>query len=186
MLFYQKGYTATSVADVAEAANVAKGNLTYYFKTKDDLMRAVSAARHDTITQRINLWLDSAQPPDVCIEAFIRYVESTAEDFMRFGCPLATISDELGKEHLELQEDANKNFYLLRDFLQLQFKATYPDLKARIYAEHLLVMAEGAAVMSHTFRDATLVHRIAETMREWVRTKLPQGVRTSDSDASGR
>lgn len=37
-LFYQKGYENTSVADVVEAVNIAKGTFYHYFKSKAELL----------------------------------------------------------------------------------------------------------------------------------------------------
>ena len=34
-LFYRKGYNRTSFTDVVEEADVPRGNIYYYFKTKD-------------------------------------------------------------------------------------------------------------------------------------------------------
>jgi AcrR family transcriptional regulator len=44
-LFHERGYANTSLADVAEQSGLLKGNLAYYFKTKPDLLRAVTEAR---------------------------------------------------------------------------------------------------------------------------------------------
>ena len=38
VLFYQKGYENTSVADIIEAVGIAKGTFYHYFKTKEDLL----------------------------------------------------------------------------------------------------------------------------------------------------
>ena len=40
-LLHRQGVMATTLAQVAEAADVPPGNVYYYFKTKDDLVRAV-------------------------------------------------------------------------------------------------------------------------------------------------
>ncbi len=39
-LFYHKGYNQTSFSDVVEAAGVPRGNIYYYFKTKDEILEA--------------------------------------------------------------------------------------------------------------------------------------------------
>ncbi len=44
---YRQGATATTLADIAQAADVPLGNVYYYFKTKDDLIRAVVQAEPD-------------------------------------------------------------------------------------------------------------------------------------------
>ncbi len=104
-------------------------------------------------------------PPDLAVDAFIRFVESTAQDFAQSGCPMATTSSELGKQHEALQTRANVSFELLRAYLQRQFARAQPLQDASDSADHFLVLAEGAAVMSHGFRDVAIVARTAQVMR---------------------
>jgi len=44
-LFYRQGIAGTTLAHIAEAAEVPLGNVYYYFKTKDDIVAAVVEAR---------------------------------------------------------------------------------------------------------------------------------------------
>src|SRR5215472_12712469 len=44
-LAYRRGFRETSLADIAEGANVPAGNFYYYFKTKDELGEAVVERR---------------------------------------------------------------------------------------------------------------------------------------------
>ena len=67
--FAEKGFTATKVEEVAQRAGVSKGLLYLYFKTKEELfkavIRSVVAPRVDELTRT----LDSS---DLSAEAFIR------------------------------------------------------------------------------------------------------------------
>lgn len=164
-LFYHKGIAVTSVANVADAAGVSKGNLTYYFPTKDALIAAVVEARSERISGVLALWQEKGLAPVEAVEAFICFVESTSEDFARYGCPMATASSELGKDHVALQSKANVSFVLLRGFLHKQFGTVQPANVARDSADHFLVLAEGASVMSHAFRDRGIVRQTANVMR---------------------
>ena len=40
-LFNERGYNAVSVADIAQEAGISKGNLTYHFKRKEDIVAAL-------------------------------------------------------------------------------------------------------------------------------------------------
>ena len=44
-LFYERGYEATSFADVSEAVGISRGNFYYHFKTKDQILDAVIEIR---------------------------------------------------------------------------------------------------------------------------------------------
>lgn len=41
-LFLEKGFDKTSMRDIAEAANVSKGAIYHHFKSKDDVINAVT------------------------------------------------------------------------------------------------------------------------------------------------
>ena len=41
MLFNEQGFNVVSTGDIAEALGISKGNLTYYFKRKEDIMEAL-------------------------------------------------------------------------------------------------------------------------------------------------
>ena len=43
MLFYKNGYESTSVADVIDAVNIAKGTFYHYFKSKRELLDQIIA-----------------------------------------------------------------------------------------------------------------------------------------------
>ena len=40
-LFSQRGYNAVSIGEIARALNISKGNLTYHFKKKEEIMEAI-------------------------------------------------------------------------------------------------------------------------------------------------
>ena len=41
VLFYERGYEATSLADIAAPLGLSRGNFYYHFKTKDEILDAV-------------------------------------------------------------------------------------------------------------------------------------------------
>lgn len=47
VIFQEKGYTATSIRDVAESVDILKGSLYYYIKSKDDLLFSVIQEVHE-------------------------------------------------------------------------------------------------------------------------------------------
>src|SRR3954453_1564769 len=49
-LVYRQGVARTTLAHIAEAAEVPVGNVYYYFKTKEDIVSAVVRAREDQLT----------------------------------------------------------------------------------------------------------------------------------------
>lgn len=79
-LFLKKGFAATSVSEIVEEADVAKGTFYLYFKTKDDVLAALRgrfvdgfcekvdaamAADHQTWPRRIDAWVKA------CVNAYL-------------------------------------------------------------------------------------------------------------------
>nr|WP_246726067.1 TetR/AcrR family transcriptional regulator [Rhizobium lusitanum] len=80
-LFLEKGFAATSVAGIVDAADVAKGTFYLYFQTKDDVLAAlqarfverfcerietaVSVAASDSWAQRLDAWMET------CVLAYL-------------------------------------------------------------------------------------------------------------------
>ncbi|MBI2168010.1 MAG: TetR/AcrR family transcriptional regulator [Actinobacteria bacterium] len=79
-VFSEKGYAATTVADVARAANVSYGTIYWYFDSKEELFDALMDAGEARLRTRILAALDAAGPAD--LEGALRTsVRATFEHF---------------------------------------------------------------------------------------------------------
>lgn len=69
ILFIKKGYDATSVDDIAEAANVAKGTLYYHFKSKDEVLLGLSIGYLKRLNDSVDRSIAKGDPPlDILVE----------------------------------------------------------------------------------------------------------------------
>ena len=62
-LFYHKGYNQTSFTDVVQAAAVPRGNIYYYFKTKDEILESAIQYRLERIAQMLETWTGTYRTP---------------------------------------------------------------------------------------------------------------------------
>ena len=69
LAFAEKGYAATRVEEVAKRAGVSKGLMYLYFKTKEDLFKAVVKS---VVVRRIDQLIDNIQSTELSSEDFIR------------------------------------------------------------------------------------------------------------------
>ena len=85
--FAEKGYANARVEEVAKRAGVSKGLLYLYFKTKEELFKAVIKS---VVLPRVDALLEAVERDDTSPEAFIR---GPLRDFMRRlpGSPLAIV-----------------------------------------------------------------------------------------------
>lgn len=68
-VFAEKGYASARVDDVARRAGVSKGLMYLYFKTKEELFKAVVKS---VVIRRIDSLLDAVDTSELSSEAFIR------------------------------------------------------------------------------------------------------------------
>jgi AcrR family transcriptional regulator len=67
--FAENGYASTGVADVAKRAGVSKGLLYLYFKTKEELFKAVVK---NVVVRRVDALIGDVQTSELSSEEFIR------------------------------------------------------------------------------------------------------------------
>src|SRR5260370_13431036 len=89
-LAYRQGFRKTTLADIAEEAQVPLGNVYYYFKTKDELAAAIVEHRLKQLETSRQSWgeIDSRK------ERLWASVQTTAENDpapARGGCPVGTL-----------------------------------------------------------------------------------------------
>ncbi|MGE0498713.1 MAG: TetR/AcrR family transcriptional regulator [Ramlibacter sp.] len=167
-LFMERGYAETSIGDIAEHAGLLKGNLSYYFKTKAEMLESVSDARMEELFGRLKALLPADASALVSIKAFIQVTQDSAHELARVGCPVGTLASQLGKTDPALQPYASRILEALQAWLVGQFARELPATKARQHAEFLLTLLQGAAVMAHAFRDPALVDRQAKLAKAWL------------------
>ena len=67
--FAEKGYAATRVAEVAERAGVSKGLMYLYFRTKEDLFKAVIRS---VVIRRVDALIEAVETTELSSEEFMR------------------------------------------------------------------------------------------------------------------
>ena len=63
-LFYERGFEATSFADIAKEVNISRGNFYYHFKTKDQILQAVIEKRLRDRQMLLDQWEETEDPAE--------------------------------------------------------------------------------------------------------------------------
>lgn len=171
-LFYERGFEATSFADIASAINLSRGNFYYHFKTKDEILDAVIAARLANTRKMLDAWEAEGGTPADRIRCFIHILVANRAKIMRHGCPVGTLCNELAKLHHGAQRKAGKLFILFRGWLTRQFTALGRKGDADVLAMHLLARSQGVAALATAFRDETFIRREVDDMCAWLDAQL--------------
>jgi AcrR family transcriptional regulator len=168
-LIHQQGFNLTTLADIAQEADVPLGNVYYYFKTKEAIGMAVIEKRAVEWSERLAHWSEIADPL-ARLMTMINYAMESIEVTARFGCPIGGLCQELGKQGGALSDLAAK---LLHDILQWseeQFRAMNFGDKSANLALDLVSNIQGMLLLTHTFKDAKLAVRHSDELKAWLET----------------
>lgn len=172
-LFYERGYEATSFADIAEDVGLSRGNFYYHFRTKDEILAAVIGRRMDNTRALLERWEQDADAPMERILRFVDILITNRSRIMEHGCPVGTLCTELAKLDHAAQNDAAELFTLFRDWLARQFSSLGRAADANALALHLLMRSQGVATLATAFRDETFIRREVADMEAWLLAQCP-------------
>jgi AcrR family transcriptional regulator len=97
-LFNQHGYNAVSTRDIAEAVGISKGNLTYYFQKKEEIVEAIIIGSVPSPATEIPA---SLQEFDDLLRSMYKYVQNNAFYFWHHS-QLAQISEKIKQQQREI------------------------------------------------------------------------------------
>jgi len=168
-LTYRNGFATTSLADIAREARVPVGNIYYYFKSKNDLGRAVVDERLSELQLMQNEW-DEAGSPKERLCAYLNYVRETRRDIAVSGCSTGTLCGELHKSEAGVAMNAASLLAVQLKWVERQFRLLDGGKEARARALHFLSALQGVSVISHSFGASDLVAMEAARLKKWIRS----------------
>lgn len=168
-LLHQQGIERTTLADIANAADVPAGNVYYYFKTKDEVIAAVIEAHAQQIKTTLAAIDTHHRSPRSRLKAFVREFTAQGELVARHGCPLGSLCSELGKR---VRQPSFAEAQLMRlpiEWAEEQFRSL-GRRDAHDLALDLLAAYEGNALLANTLRDPSVLARAARRLDHWIDT----------------
>jgi TetR/AcrR family transcriptional regulator, transcriptional repressor for nem operon len=166
LVLHQQGVEKTTLADIAQAADVPVGNVYYYFKTKDELVQAAIDAQAHDIEARLASF-DRHRTPKARLKAFLRAITDQREVAARYGCPHGTLCSELNKRDDGLERAVPILMQLWIDWAERQFRAM-GRRDARDLAVALIASYQGILLLTNTFRQPELVVRETRRLERWI------------------
>ncbi len=171
VLIHQQGFNLTTLADIAQEADVPLGNVYYYFKTKEAIGEAVIEKRAAEYTEMLAR-LDEIAEPSSRLRAFVDSNVEELELIARYGCPIGGLCQELGKQGGSLADQAAKLMHDILQWSETQFRTLgYAD-RAEEYALNLVSSIQGMHLLTHTFKDPKLAKRQTDTLLAWLEQTL--------------
>ena len=166
LTLHQQGVQATTIADVARAAEVPVGNVYYYFKTKDELVHAAIDSHEQEVRAALGA-LEAHGTPRARLKAFVRMITDKSDLAARYGCPQGTLCSELDKRDDPLARDAATLMRLPIDWAEQQFREM-GRRDARDLAVALIAAYQGISLLTNTLREPDLMVREARRLERWI------------------
>jgi TetR/AcrR family transcriptional repressor of nem operon len=165
-MVHQQGVEKTTLADIAQAAGVPLGNVYYYFKTKNDIVRAIVETYLDEARAMLAAIEGGHAAPRDRLKAMFGSLSRDSERIARYGCPTGSLCGELDKR----ADGPGAAAELMRvpvDWAARQFTAMgRPD--AEDLALEVIARYEGTALLANTFRDPDLMARETARVDRWL------------------
>ncbi|MFF7985385.1 TetR/AcrR family transcriptional regulator [Streptomyces sp. NPDC007901] len=172
-VLHEQGVERTTLADIAREAEVPVGNVYYYFKTKDELVRA-ALAEHSAHLDELTGRLDELADPRDRIKGLIAAWVEQRDVAARSGCPTGTLAAELGKRaDGTLDAEAGAVIRRLLEWAAAQFReldlsdqgpGTGPDDLALT----LVAGYQGMSLLAHALRDPDVMTREGARLLRWL------------------
>lgn len=166
-LVHAQGFNQTTLADIAQEAEVPLGNVYYYFKTKEDIGNALIEHRANFYRGVIDSW-NKLPDPKQRILALIQMVFDEREALAQSGCPIGSLCQELHKDGGPLAEKSATLLAAILSWAEQQFRQLGKGKESPDLALHLVAVLQGASLLTHTFNQPDLVARETARLREWV------------------
>lgn len=115
-LFYERGVTATGLADVAAASGTGKGQMYHYFDNKTDLVASVIKHQADMVMASQNDMLQQLRTVDD-LRGWGREAIAAHEQGRPARCPLGALVIEVAETDPRLRAELQTAFDVWRDSL---------------------------------------------------------------------
>jgi TetR/AcrR family transcriptional repressor of nem operon len=167
-LIHEQGVHRTTLAHVAERADVPLGNVYYYFKSKDELIGAVLDCYQEQ-AKALTRAFERHRTPQARLKALVHNWADMREAVARHGCPMGTLCAELDKAADGRDREAAAVMAQIIDWAEDQFRQL-GRRDARDLAIALFAGIQGAALLANTFRDPTILTRQGRHLERWIDT----------------
>ncbi|MFE2726781.1 TetR/AcrR family transcriptional regulator [Kitasatospora sp. NPDC059327] len=166
-VLHHQGVERTTLADIARVADVPVGNVYYYFKTKDELVRA-ALSEHGAHLDGLTGGLDGLSDPRDRLKALVEAWVDQRDSAARYGCPTGTLAVEVDKRaDGVLDVEAGAVIRRLLDWAGHQFRALgLPDPDG--LAVTLVAGYQGMSLLANALREPEIMTREGARLLRWL------------------
>ncbi len=168
-MFYQQGVTRSTLAEIAQQAQVPLGNVYYHFRTKEALIEAVIQVHVQELEAMFAGWEQQYTDPRRRLVALLAMGLEEGKMLARYGCPHGSLCQELDKDDNQLSRIAATLFQVYLDWTQLQFHLLgTTQQEANDLAVDLISSLQGIYLLTNSFRSPELLNRKLHRLETWI------------------
>jgi TetR/AcrR family transcriptional repressor of nem operon len=173
-LFHLNGYTNTSVDDIVRRSGVTKGNLYYYFSSKEDLGRAV-------VEDLVSEWLmtgisfnEKGDPIRQILGMFQRTEKDLEQMQCKGGCLFGNLALEVSDLHDGLRQELEDAFLRWEAQMQRLIElgreraVLKPTLDPKAVADFIIATFEGGILLSKVKKDVGAFKKCSVMIRDFL------------------
>lgn len=166
-LFHEQGINTTTLANIAQLADVPLGNVYYYFKSKDSIVLAVIEFRRRILQQQFE---ELNMLPDAMgrLQALVRQGLGSAEETISFGDALGSLCQELGRQGGVIAEAAADLMKDIMGWCKKQFDAIGKSDRSESLAINLVSCLQGRSLLTLTLKDKKYLENQTEFLIKWL------------------
>jgi TetR/AcrR family transcriptional repressor of nem operon len=175
-LMLAKGYTATSVDDVCEAAGLTKGSFFHYFEGKEDLgmvlVEHFFAARQQMFQSAP--FRQKKDPRDRVLGYVEFLIGMTRSPEASKGCLVGTFVQELSQTHPKIRSVCAACLDDQAEFLQEELKQAKTKYAPRArwspesLAQHVIAVVQGSIILAKAKQDRKLIEASLLHLKEYL------------------
>jgi TetR/AcrR family transcriptional regulator, transcriptional repressor for nem operon len=171
-LFWEKGYNATSVADILSRSQVHSGSLYHFFPGKQDVLIGVLEYYRDGIDENLLKpnWRGVDDPIERIFALLGGYRTQLVMTDCTYGCPIGNLALELREPDPSVRHLLAANFTnwarAIESCLEAAANRLPPDTDRRALGEFVLTVMEGAIMQASTHRDLGYFDRNVAVLRQ--------------------
>lgn len=168
IMIYRQGFARTTLADIAQQAQIPLGNVYYHFRSKEALVEAVIQTHVQDLRSLFAQW-DPIPDPFQRLLALVH--SGSGEELARYGCPHGSLCQELDKDESQLATTAAQMFQVYLDWAEKQFRLLGKDeQQAKDLAIDLISSLQGTFLLANSFRSPELLERKLQRLDTWLGT----------------
>lgn len=158
-LMLEKGYVATTVDEICEGAKLTKGSFFHYFKSKEDLAKALLTRTCDKV-QKSKDELFGLNPIARVLGQIDMAIEMSLSAEGQKGCLKGTLAHELSDTHPQVRKICVAHFdQMAKDFADDLAKAKAISPKSLPFdslalARHYIAIIQGSLILTKAYDNA--------------------------------